>query len=276
MWKSLDGGTTFAPKFDDQPVQSIGAIAVDPSNPKNVWVGTGESWTRNSVSVGNGVYRSTDGGETWTHLGLPESERIAKIIVHPKDGNTAWVCAPGKLWSDSDERGLFKTTDAGQTWTKVLAGANRSTGCSDLELDPQNPDGVLAATPSIALTTSYKNTPSAFDDPIAFYGNAKLDSVSFASDFVLTVLYADDPDLATDDNTATFDVVESSAAGDSVSVPDYAIDPDSLVIVADADPEPFADRITDTGGKSAYQRWQHRDLALSDTVCRSGRQPFAG
>jgi photosystem II stability/assembly factor-like uncharacterized protein len=145
VWKSLDGGTTFAPKFDDQPVQSIGAIAIDPSNPKNVWVGTGESWTRNSVSVGNGVYRSTDGGETWTHLGLPESERISKIVVHPKDGNTAWVCAPGKLWSDSDERGLYKTTDAGKHWTKVLAGANRSTGCSDLELDPKNPDGVLAA-----------------------------------------------------------------------------------------------------------------------------------
>ena len=145
VWKSLDGGTTFAAKFDDQPVQSIGAIAIDPSNPKNVWVGTGESWTRNSVSVGNGVYRSTDGGETWSHLGLPESERIAKIIVHPNDGNTAWVCAPGKLWSDSDERGLFKTGDAGKTWTKVLAGTNRSTGCSDLELDPQNPDAVLAA-----------------------------------------------------------------------------------------------------------------------------------
>ncbi|HWT14186.1 MAG TPA: sialidase, partial [Patescibacteria group bacterium] len=145
VWKSLDGGTTFAPKFDDQPVQSIGAIAIDPSNRQNVWVGTGESWTRNSVSVGNGVYRSTDGGDTWTHLGLPESERIAKIIVHPKDGNTAWVCAPGKLWSDSDERGLYKTLDAGRTWTRVLAGANVSTGCSDLDIDPTNPDALVAA-----------------------------------------------------------------------------------------------------------------------------------
>ena len=145
VWKSLDGGTTFAPKFDDQPVQSIGAIAIDPSNRQNIWVGTGESWTRNSVSIGNGVYRSTDGGDTWTHLGLPESERIAKIVVHPKDGNTAWVCAPGKLWSDSDERGLFKTRDAGRTWTKVLAGANASTGCSDLDIDPTDPDALVAA-----------------------------------------------------------------------------------------------------------------------------------
>jgi photosystem II stability/assembly factor-like uncharacterized protein len=145
VWKSSDGGTTFAPKFDDQPVQSIGAIALDPSNPKNVWVGTGESWTRNSVSVGNGVYRSTDGGETWTHLGLPESERISKILVHPADGNTVYVCAPGKLWSDSDQRGLYKTVDAGKTWTKVLAGPNLSTGCSDLEMDPGNPDVLVAA-----------------------------------------------------------------------------------------------------------------------------------
>lgn len=95
--------------------------------------------------------------------------------------------------------------------------------------------GTLAATPTFAITASYQGTPSAFDDPIAFYANAKLDSVSFADDFVLTILYADDPDLATDDNTASFDVVESGAAGDSVSVPDYTIDPDALTIVADAD-----------------------------------------
>ncbi len=145
VWKSPDGGTTFEPKFDDQPVQSIGALAIDPSNHKTIWVGTGESWTRNSVSVGNGVYRSTDGGETWQHMGLPESERIAKIIVHPKDGNTVYVCAPGKLWSDSNERGLYKTTDGGAHWNKVLAGANLSTGCSDLEMDPTDSNVLFAA-----------------------------------------------------------------------------------------------------------------------------------
>jgi hypothetical protein len=83
VWKSLDGGTTFKPVFDKQPVQSIGAIALDPSDPNTVWVGTGESWVRNSVSVGNGVYRSTDAGESWDYLGLPESERVNRIIVHP-------------------------------------------------------------------------------------------------------------------------------------------------------------------------------------------------
>ncbi len=96
-------------------------------------------------------------------------------------------------------------------------------------------DGVLAATPSITLTTSYKVTPSEFDDPIAFYGNAKMDSVSFASDFLITILYADDPDSATDDNTAAFEVAQASAEGDSVSAPNYTIDPDALDVLADAD-----------------------------------------
>ena len=101
VWKSLDGGTTFKPVFDKQPVQSIGAIAFDPSNSKVVWVGTGESWTRNSVSIGNGIYRSADGGDSWDHRGLPESERIARILVDPRNGNTVYACVPGKLWSDS-------------------------------------------------------------------------------------------------------------------------------------------------------------------------------
>ncbi len=146
VWKSIDSGTSYKPLFDKQPVQSIGAIALDPSNPKNVWVGTGESWTRNSVSVGNGVYRSSDGGESWTYLGLPESERISKILVHPKNGSVAYVCVPGKLWSDSADRGLYKTTDAGATWSLILKGPNLSTGCSGLTLDPTNPERLMVGT----------------------------------------------------------------------------------------------------------------------------------
>ncbi len=145
VWKSVDGGTSYKPVFDRQPVQSIGAIALDPSNPKNVWVGTGESWTRNSVSIGNGMYRSTDGGESWTYLGLPESERIAKVLVHPKDSNTAYVCVPGKLWSDSPDRGLYKTTDGGATWNHILKG-NQSTGCAGLTMDPKNPEKLIVGT----------------------------------------------------------------------------------------------------------------------------------
>jgi photosystem II stability/assembly factor-like uncharacterized protein len=144
VWKSLNGGTTYKSVFDKQPVQSIGAITIDPNNPKTVWVGTGESWTRNSVSVGDGVYKSTDGGENWTNLGLKESERISKVIVDPSDSNTVYVCATGKLWSDSDERGVYKTTDGGKSWNKVLKGANLSTGCSMLSIDEKNPKTIYA------------------------------------------------------------------------------------------------------------------------------------
>ena len=136
VWKSMNGGTTFKPVFDKQTVQSIGAVTIDPTNPKVVWVGTGESWTRNSVSVGDGIYKSTDGGENWTHMGLRESERIAKIIVDPNEPNTVYACVPGKLWSDSQERGVFRTTDGGKTWSKILAGMNASTGCSMMSMDP--------------------------------------------------------------------------------------------------------------------------------------------
>jgi photosystem II stability/assembly factor-like uncharacterized protein len=138
VWKSVNGGTTFKPVFDKQPVQSIGAIAIDPKNPKTVWVGTGEAWTRNSVSYGDGVYKSTDGGDNWTSVGLPTSERVAKIAIDPADTNTVYVCVPGRLWSDSDDRGVYKTTDGGKSWTNVLKGANASTGCSMLSLDRSN------------------------------------------------------------------------------------------------------------------------------------------
>ena len=145
VWKSTDGGTTFKPVFDEQPVQSIGAIALDPSNPKNVWVGSGESWTRNSVSIGDGIYKSTDAGETWTHVGLPDSERISRIIVDPRSADTVYACVPGKLWSDSAERGLYKTADGGRTWQLVLKGANLSTGCGSVALDPRAPDVLFAS-----------------------------------------------------------------------------------------------------------------------------------
>src|SRR5881396_1648361 len=144
VWKSVNGGTTFKPVFDKQAVQSIGAVTIDPKNPKMIWVGSGEAWTRNSASIGDGVYKSTDGGDNWTNLGLKESERIARILVDPTESNTVYVCVPGKLWSDSDERGVYKTTDGGRTWTKVLKGPNASTGCSMMAMDPQNPKTLFA------------------------------------------------------------------------------------------------------------------------------------
>jgi photosystem II stability/assembly factor-like uncharacterized protein len=144
VWKSSNSGTTYKPVFDKQPVQSIGAVTIDPKDPKTVWVGTGESWTRNSVSVGDGVYRSTDGGENWTNMGLKESERIAKIVVDPADSKTVYVCATGRLWSDGDERGVYKTNDGGASWTQVLKGANLSTGCSSLSIDKNDPKTLYA------------------------------------------------------------------------------------------------------------------------------------
>src|SRR5438046_10700744 len=118
----------------ERTVQSIGAIAVDPKSPRVVWVGTGEAWTRNSVSIGDGVYKSSDGGDNWTNVGLKESERVAKILVDPTESNVVYVCVPGKLWSDADVRGVYKTTDGGKAWTRALKGANPPTGRSTRSL----------------------------------------------------------------------------------------------------------------------------------------------
>ena len=138
VWKSVNGGTTYKPVFDKQSVQSIGAIAIDPKTPKTVWVGTGESWTRNSVSIGDGIYKSTDGGANWTNKGLKNSERISKILIDPTDGNTVYACVPGKLWSDSDDRGVYQTRNGGESWTKILKGSNASTGCSSMSMSSQS------------------------------------------------------------------------------------------------------------------------------------------
>jgi photosystem II stability/assembly factor-like uncharacterized protein len=137
VWKSIDGGVVWKPIFDEH-IQSIGAIAVDSKNPKTVWVGTGESWTRNSVSIGDGVYKTTDGGDSWQRVGLPDSERIARIRVSPAEGDTVWVCATGHLWNSHQERGVYKTTDGGKSWKRVLY-VDADTGCADLAVDPQDP-----------------------------------------------------------------------------------------------------------------------------------------
>jgi photosystem II stability/assembly factor-like uncharacterized protein len=145
VWKSSNGGTTFKPVFDKEAAQSIGAVAIDPQAPKTIWAGTGEAWTRNSVSIGNGIYKSTDGGDSWTNMGLQNSERIAKIIIDPKNSSTVYVCVPGKLWSDSEDRGVYRTTDGGKTWTKILKGANLSTGCSMISMNSQDSKVLFAA-----------------------------------------------------------------------------------------------------------------------------------
>jgi photosystem II stability/assembly factor-like uncharacterized protein len=144
VWKSVNGGLTWEPVFDKEPVAAIGAVAIFQANPAIVWVGTGEGNVRNSASVGNGVYRSTDGGHTWKHLGLDGSERIARIVLHPDDPDVAWVAALGREWGENPERGVFKTDDGGATWKKVLY-VDERTGAADLAIDPASPNTLLAA-----------------------------------------------------------------------------------------------------------------------------------
>jgi photosystem II stability/assembly factor-like uncharacterized protein len=148
IFKTGDNGVSFDPIFDKQPALSIGAIAIAPSDSDVIWVGTGEANDRNSSGWGDGVYRTTDGGDNWQNVGLKNSRAIGRVIVHPKNAETAYVAASGNLWADGGERGLFKTTDGGKTWKAVLQAAaphNARTGCSDVAFDPANPEIVYAA-----------------------------------------------------------------------------------------------------------------------------------
>ena len=145
VWKSEDGGTRYKPVFDEQPVQSIGAVALDPKNSKNVWVGTGESWTRNSVSIGNGIYKSTDGGETWTHAGLPNSERIAKIVVQSDKQRHGFRGRAGRALERFAGSRALQNDGWRQDLEPILKGANLSTGCSDIAMDPTDPNMMFAA-----------------------------------------------------------------------------------------------------------------------------------
>ncbi|MDP6444099.1 MAG: PDZ domain-containing protein [Pirellulaceae bacterium] len=145
LFKTANNGVTFKPQFQFQNSICIGDVAVAPSDPNILWVGTGENNARNSVSWGDGVYKSTDGGDTWTHMGLKDSFQIGRILIHPKNPEIVLVSALGRLWGDNDERGLYKTTDGGTSWTRVLK-VDKSTGCMELARQPGKPDTILAAT----------------------------------------------------------------------------------------------------------------------------------
>jgi photosystem II stability/assembly factor-like uncharacterized protein len=145
VWKSENGGATFSPIFDRYGSYSIGAVTLDPKDPEIVWVGTGESRSQRSVSYGDGVYRSEDGGKSFKKMGLEKSEHIARIVVDPRNSDVVYVAAQGPLWADGGDRGLYKTTDGGKTWSSILPVSER-TGVTDVTLDPRNPDVMLAAT----------------------------------------------------------------------------------------------------------------------------------
>ena len=153
VWKTTDGAKTFEPVFDDQPSQAIGALALAPSNPSIVWAGTGEAWTiRDSDVMGDGVYKSTDAGKTWTNMGLRETGRIARIIVQPSNADTVYVCALGRATGPQQERGVFKTTDGGRTWQRSLFG-DENTGCSGLTMDAHDPNVLFAGLWQVELHT---------------------------------------------------------------------------------------------------------------------------
>lgn len=145
VWKSEDGGVTFSPIFDEY-AQSIGVVTLDPKDPdQTIWVGTGETWTRNSVSIGDGLYRSTDGGRNWKEIpGFENSERIASIVINPNNTNEMYVGVLGALWSDSEDRGVYKSTDGGTTWEKILY-IDPGTGAADVIMDPENPNILYAS-----------------------------------------------------------------------------------------------------------------------------------
>ncbi|MGB7297040.1 MAG: hypothetical protein WBC70_15755 [Candidatus Aminicenantales bacterium] len=144
VWKTENAGTTWTPIFDDQPSYSIGCLTLDPKNPEVVWIGTGENVSGRHVGFGDGVYKSLNGGKTWTNMGLPKSEHIARILVDPRDSNTVYVAAEGPLWSSGGDRGLYKSADGGKTWALSLE-ISKDTGITSVEFDPSNPDIIYAA-----------------------------------------------------------------------------------------------------------------------------------
>jgi photosystem II stability/assembly factor-like uncharacterized protein len=144
LWKSVSGGITWEPIFDNEVTASIGAVAIQQSNPDVIWVGTGEGNPRNSLNGGYGIYKSLDGGKTWSSMGLEQTRHIHRVIIDPTNPNTVYVGAIGSPWGTHKERGVFKTTDGGETWNKVLY-ANTKTGVADLVMDPKNPNKLIAA-----------------------------------------------------------------------------------------------------------------------------------
>ena len=145
VWKTVNAGVTWESIFDGQGSYSIGCITMDPSDRNRLWVGTGENVGGRHVGYGDGIYLSEDAGKTWTNMGLTKSEHISKIVVHPDDANTIWAASQGPLWNKGGERGIYKSTDGGQSWKRTL-GNDQWTGATDLLINPDNPNILYAAT----------------------------------------------------------------------------------------------------------------------------------
>ena len=152
IWKTIDGGVHWEPVFDAQPVSSIGALAIAPSDPNVVWAGTGEPWIRSHISVGQGIYKSTDAGKTWKLMGLEKTGRISRVVIDPKNPDIVLVGALGHAYGPQQERGVFRTSDGGKTWERVLF-TDENSGCAHLEMDPSNPQVVFAGMWPIEIHT---------------------------------------------------------------------------------------------------------------------------
>jgi photosystem II stability/assembly factor-like uncharacterized protein len=152
IWKSTDGGFHWEPIFDDQPAQSIGSLAIAPSDPNIIWTGTGEAHIRSNISIGNGIYKSTDGGKTWSQMGLEKTGRIGRIIIDARDPNIVFAAAMGHCYGPQPERGVFRTSDGGKTWKRVLF-VDENTGCGELAMDPNNPRILLAGMWQLVIHT---------------------------------------------------------------------------------------------------------------------------
>ena len=152
IWKSVDGGEYWEPVFDGYPDHAIGALAVAPSDPEIVWAGTGEPHIRSNVSIGGGVYKSLDGGETWEEMNMKWPSRTARIVIHPTNPDIVWVAALGHSHGPQQERGIFKTSDGGETWRHTLA-VDENTGASSLEMDPNNPRILYAGMWQVVIHT---------------------------------------------------------------------------------------------------------------------------
>src|SRR4030095_2027275 len=152
VWKTVDGGVHWQSIFDSQPVSSIGAMAIAPSDPNTVWAGTGEPWIRSHISVGQGIYKSTDAGKTWQLMGLEKTGRISRIVIDPKNPDVVLIGALGHAYGPQPERGVYRTVDGGKNWERVLF-TDENSGCSDIAMDPSNPRILFAGMWTIEIHT---------------------------------------------------------------------------------------------------------------------------